>query len=430
MTDQTITVVGAGYVGLVTAVGLVEAGYDVVVVEKAPERYQALRSGQAPIAEPGLQAALERALTSGRLRIDLALPRPLGLVLICVGTPIGDDGRSDLTQLRSALADVQAVADDDTILVLRSTLPVGSADQIRSWSGVPQARTFTNPEFLRQGSALDDFRAPSRVVIGTFSEPDETALARVVALVSTDRVTPIVVDATVSEMIKNGANAFLALKLSFANEIAGLAEEMGVDVGDVLAGISADPRIGSAYLQPSFGFGGSCLPKELQTLAVAGRSVGLPMHVTTAAAQANVASQDRFANRIASVVGGFRGKRIGLLGLAFKSNTDDVRGSPAMRLTRAMMASGAGVRAFDPAAMANALREEPELITVKHAEDVFDDANAVVIATEWPQFATLDWKALAPRPRQRLLVDGRRVVDRTTVEAAGFRVVTLGRGSR
>jgi UDPglucose 6-dehydrogenase len=231
-------------------------------------------------------------------------------------------------------------------------------------------------------------------------------------------------------MIKNGANAFLALKLSFANEMAGLAEEMGVDVGDVLAGISADPRIGGAYMRPSFGFGGSCLPKELQTLAVAGRSVGLPMHVTTAASQANLASQNRFADRVASTLGGVRGKRIGLLGLAFKNDTDDVRGSPALRLASALLASGAEVRAFDPAAMSNALREEPELVVVERAEDVFEDADAVIIATEWPQFASLDWSVLAPRMIEPLLIDGRRIVDPASVEASGFRLVTLGRGER
>lgn len=430
MPELPITVVGAGYVGLVTAVGMAEAGRDVVLVEKAHERLSSLQSGRVPIAEPGLQFAFERSLSSRLLRVDSLLPRPLGIVLICVGTPIGDDGRSDLTQLRGALSEVRQVGDEDTILVLRSTLPVGSADQIRSWAGVPQARTFTNPEFLRQGSALADFRAPSRIVVGTFSQPDERALARVIELVSKGTASPILVDATVSEMIKNGANAFLALKLSFANEMAGLAEEMGVDVGDVLAGISADPRIGSAYLRPSFGFGGSCLPKELQTLTVAGRSVGLPMHVTTAASQANLASQDRFVNRVASIVGGLRGKRIGLLGLAFKNDTDDVRGSPALRLASALLASGAAVQAFDPAAMSNGLREEPELVVVERAGDVFEGADAVVIATEWPQFATLDWPTLAPRMKARLLIDGRRIVDRSVVEAAGFRLVTLGRGER
>jgi UDPglucose 6-dehydrogenase len=428
--DAPITIIGAGYVGLVTAVGMTEAGHQVELVEADPDRVATLRTGHIPIFEAGLPEAFEQAVGSGSLRV---LDRPNegpGITLVCVGTPISDDGRSDLSQLRAALADVDQVAGPRTVLVLRSTLPVGGAARIQEWTTVPTARIFTNPEFLRQGSALSDFRKPARVVVGRFDDADQAALAEVLALFKVEGVETLVVDVTASELIKNGANAFLALKLSFANELAALAEEVGTDVGDVLAGITSDPRIGSSYLKPGFGFGGSCLPKELQTLAVAGRSVGLDMHVTTAASMANLAQQDRFATRVATLLGGLNGKRIGLLGLAFKSGTDDVRSSPALRLAAALLASGADVRAFDPAAAANARRVMPDLITVEDPTAVFVDADAVVVATEWPEFRELPFVDLRDLMAQPLLIDGRRLIDAEALRALGYRVAVVGSGTR
>lgn len=424
--SEPVTVLGAGYVGLVTAVGLAESGHRVRLVEKGPERLAALESGRVPIFEAGLQEAFDRAVATRQLTVAGAVGLPLGMTLVCVGTPIGDDGRSDLGQLRSALGDLDPLVGPETVLVIRSTLPVGGTRLAAAWTRVPDARIFTNPEFLRQGTALLDYLRPSRVVIGRFSDADETALARVRSLVAVEGVNLLVVDVTASELIKNGANAFLALKLSFANELAALSEEAGTDIGEVLAGISADPRIGSAYLRPSYGFGGSCLPKELQTLAVAGRSFGLGMHVTTAAAQANIAQQDRFADRVAALVGGLQERTVGLLGLAFKAGTDDVRGSPAIRLAKSLLASGARVRAFDPAAMSNAMGAVPDLELVDTPADVFEGADAVVIATEWTEFADLPFRALRSRMAAPLIVDGRRLLDAARLREVGYRVATVG----
>lgn len=427
--SESVTVVGAGYVGIVTAVGLAEAGHRVRLIETADDRLAALEAGEVPFFEAGLQEGFARAVAAGRLAIERSIEPHAPVVMICVGTPIGDDGRSDLSQLRSALEALEPLVGPETIVVLRSTLPVGATRKAAGWTSVPTSRLFTNPEFLRQGTALADFRHPSRLIIGCFEDADEAALSRVRSLVGVDGVDTLVVDVTASELIKNGANAFLALKLSFANELAGLSEEMGTDIGDVLTGISADPRIGSSYLKPSFGFGGSCLPKELSTLAVAGRSVGLPMHVTAAASQANAAQQMRFADRLAVLVGGLQSRTIGMLGLAFKAGTDDVRGSPAIRLAESLIASGAVVRAFDPAAMANAKRALPELHTVPRAPDVFDGAHALVIATDWPEFATLPFDELGARMAERLIVDGRRLLNAPTLRGLGFRVSTVGTGS-
>ncbi len=324
-----VTVVGAGYVGLVTAVGLARLGRHVHLLETGPGRLQALREGRIPIHEAGLQDAFDAGMAAGRLTVGDVPPIELGIVLMCVGTPIRDDGSSDLRQLDAALADLRGRLGPDDILVIRSTLPVGGTRRSIELAGLPSGRAFTNPEFLRQGTAVEDFAHPTRIVIGRFPDADAQALAAVVALYDSIDAPRLIVDVEAAEVIKNGANAFLALKLSFTNEIASLCEEAGADVDEVLDGIGADPRIGRTYMQPSFGFGGSCLPKELITLALAGRTLGLPMHVTTAASAANLAAQDRFAARVTDALGGLAGRTVAVLGLAFKAGTDDIRDSPA-----------------------------------------------------------------------------------------------------
>jgi UDPglucose 6-dehydrogenase len=428
MNRSDVTVIGGGYVGLVTAAGLAQGGHSVLLVENDRRRLSILQQGQVPIFEAGLPEAFAAALAAGRIEVASGVGAANGIVLICVGTPIGEDGRSDLSQLRSALAELETVASPETVLVIRSTLPVSSASLLGRWTRIPTSRIFTNPEFLRQGSAMADFERPSRIVVGRYQDADPAALKAVVDLVGVPGVETIVVDVTASELIKNGANAFLALKLSFANELAALAEEIGTDIDDVLTGITADPRIGTAYLRPGFGFGGSCLPKELQTLAVAGRSVGLEMHVTTAASMANLAQQDRFATRIATILGGLQDRRIGLLGLAFKGGTDDVRSSPALRLATALLASGANLRAYDPAAIPNARRALPDLQTVDDAASVFADADAVVVATEWPEFRSLPFADLRTAMAEPLLIDGRRLLDARRLRELGYRVVVVGSG--
>jgi UDPglucose 6-dehydrogenase len=425
---RSLTVVGAGYVGLVTAVGLARLGHDVHLVETAPARLETLRAGRIPIHEAGLQEALDAAVADGRLTVGDAMPERTDITLVCVGTPIGDDGTSDLRQLDSAMTALRERIGPDDILVIRSTLPVGGTRPTIEAAGLSTARVFTNPEFLRQGTAVEDFAHPSRIVIGRFPDADPGALATVLALYDRIEAPRFVVDVEAAEIIKNGANAFLALKLSFTNEIASLCEEAGADVDEVLAGIGADPRIGRTYMHPSFGFGGSCLPKELTTLAVAGRAFGLPMHVTTAASAANMAAQDRFAERVLAAVGGPSGRTIGLLGLAFKAGTDDLRDSPAVRLAERLLAAGVRVRAYDPAAGANARTRIPGLELAEDPGSVFDGADAIVIATEWPEFRDLPWAAWAGRAARPLVIDGRRLLDAESLRRAGYAVIQLGDG--
>ncbi len=408
---RRVAVIGAGYVGLATTVGLVEAGHQVELVETRPDRIDALREGRSPIHEAGLPDALARAFERGVLRVSDAAADDAEVILVCVGTPIGADGRSDLSQLRGALAGLAGPVGRHVPIVIRSTIPPGATRLTAASTGTPTSHLFTNPEFLRQGTALADVAAPTRIVIGRFSDADPGALACVLGLYDRLTVPILVVDVEAAELIKNGANAFLALKLSFTNEMAALAEEYRTDIGDVLEGMGLDPRIGFAYMRPSYGFGGSCLPKELQALAVAGQDRALPMHVTVAAAAANGAQQRRFADRIERILGGFAGRTIGLLGLAFKAGTDDVRESPALALAARLLDDGAFVRAFDPEASTNAVLQLPGLTTVASPEDAVRGADAVVIATEWPSFRDLDWAGLKPTMHAPVVVDGRRLLD-------------------
>jgi UDPglucose 6-dehydrogenase len=425
---KRVVVVGAGYVGLVTGVGLAGLGHHVELVEIRPDRLDALRAGLVPIHEEGLQDALNRELGAGRVTVTDRPGDGADVVMVCVGTPIGADGRSDLSQLRSALVDLDRVLAPDMPLVIRSTLPPGATRQVVSWSGLPTSRVLTNPEFLRQGTALHDFLHPTRIVIGHFADASPSAIDLVAGLFAGLPAPILMVDVAAAELIKNGANAFLALKLSFTNEVAALAEEYGTDVDAVLNGIALDPRIGSQYMRPGLGFGGSCLPKELRALAVAGAARGLPMHVTNAASDANASQQRRFAERITALVGGLEGRTIALLGLAFKAGTDDVRDSPALGVARALLAGRARVRAYDPRANANAQRELPELEIASSVEDALRDADLVVIATEWPEFRSIDWTSLASRPTPPIVVDGRRLLDAETMRDVGLRYEAVGTG--
>lgn len=426
--SQPVTVVGAGYVGLVTAVGLAGLGRRVHLVETRPDRLGPLLQGRVPIHEAGLQAGLVAGLDAGTLTISDAPPEDPGIAMICVGTPIDDDGQTDDRQLRSALGALHGRFGEAAILCVRSTLPIGRTREVVSWAGLPTSRIFTNPEFLRQGTALQDFRFPSRIVVGRFEDADPASIQAVLDLYAPIDAPRFVVDVEAAEIIKNAANAFLALKLSFTNEIAALCEEAGADIDDVLAAIGADPRIGRTYMAPSFGFGGSCLPKELRTVARAGQDLGLPMYVATAASDANRAAQTRFAGQVAATVGGLPGRTLAVLGLAFKAGTDDIRDSPAIALAAALLEGGARVRAYDPAAGPAAAQRLPALDVVDSPADAVAGADAVVIATEWPEFRDLPWKDLRGSMARPLLIDGRRVVDVENLRALGFETYQLGDG--
>ena len=423
-----ITVVGAGYVGLVTGVSLAASGrHEVTFVERSRQRLDELRDGRMPIEEPDLTEAFVAA--RDRIRIVDSLPADASdLIFVAVATPIGEDGESDLTQIESALDALRAYPDRD--VSIRSTLPPGFSWRIPALLGRPDAeRVSTNPEFLRQGSAMGDFAQPSRIVVGRFPETSDRHLALVAEAYAGIEAPRITVGVSAAELIKNAANAFLALKLSFVNEVAALSEGYGVEVEEVLGGIALDPRIGSLYMRPGLGFGGSCLPKELQVVDVAGRRRGLAMHIARAAAQVNLEQQDRFAHRIITELPP-SGARVGLLGLSFKAHTDDLRGSPAVHVARRLLQTGHGVVVYDPAVRPERARDAVRGIEVaERADEVFVDADAVVLATEWPQFLDLDLGVLAPTMRRRLLFDGRGLIDPGAALSAGMSYRGVGRRS-
>ncbi len=426
-----MAVVGAGYVGIATAVGLAEQGHDVVLVERDGGRLAVLGAGRIPFHEPGLPAAYAAQHAIGRIVPTAEIPKVgLDLVVLAVGTPIDDTGSTDIAYVAHALDQAAPAIASGAACVIRSTLPVGSAMRLGTRPGVVAERLFVAPEFLRQGSALADIRHPSRVVIGSVGDqPDPDALALVTRALASTESPLLVMRAEEASLVKNASNVFLALRLTFANEVAGLAEDLGVDVGPVLEGIGHDPRIGHAYMRPSYGFGGSCLPKEVRSMSTAGLERGLPMYLSGAISEANADHQRRFARRIAEAVGGLAGKRIALLGLAFKADTDDVRSSPAMRLAARLLAGGADLRAHDPAAGMNARRVLPDLVVVSTVEEALRDADAVVVATEWPVYRDLDWAALKPLMKQPLILDGRRLLMPAQVRSIGYQLERLGDGS-
>jgi UDPglucose 6-dehydrogenase len=425
-----ITVIGAGYVGLVTGVSLAtDGGHEITFVEKNRERIDELRRGRMPIEEPGLADAF--AANDERIQVVASLDQveQPDLVFVCVATPIGEGGESDLTQITGALDDLRAYPTLD--VSVRSTLPPGFSARLPALLGRADGeRISTNPEFLRQGAAMADFAKPSRIVVGRYPETSERHLGLVEQAYGHLDGPRLSVSVAAAELIKNSANAFLALKLSFVNEVAALSESYGVEIDEVLQGISLDPRIGSAYMRPGLGFGGSCLPKELQVIDVAGRRQGLAMHVARAASQVNLEQQDRFAHRVLAELPD-NGGRVGMLGLSFKADTDDLRGSPAIHVARRLVQAGHELVAFDPAVRRErATAAVPGIHIVESAAEAFDGVDAVVLATEWQQFADIDLAALAPRMRRRLLFDGRGLIDPQAAVDAGVAYRGIGRPSR
>jgi UDPglucose 6-dehydrogenase len=439
-TAMQIIIFGLGYVGLVTAAGLAESGHDVVGIDVQPERLDALRAGRVPFHEPMLEDLVTRHIASGRLRFAA---RPDGLdadvAFVAVGTHDGNGGWQTRTILQCLEGAVPVLA-DATALVVRSTLPPEFAGRlgsivadIRRQAGRSPLPVLVNPEFTREGTAVNDFLHPDRVVLGVVTDPRGIGVDRLSALYAQHGAPIVVMSGVDAVLSKLGANLFLATKISFANELAGLCEAFGANVERVTEAMGFDRRIGGAFLRPGVGFGGSCLPNQVAMTARSAAGAGIPTPLLTAVEHINAGQRERFVHRLAEAADGeLRGRRFGLLGLTFKPDTDDLRDAPSLDIARLLLDEGAEVAAYDPmpSARARAAALVPGLRAADTAVDVFRDAHAVGLVTEWHEFTTLDWVALAPLMVRPRIVDGRNALDAATLVAAGFSYRDFGRTGR
>jgi UDPglucose 6-dehydrogenase len=438
-----VTVVGLGYVGLVTAACLARLGHRVVGLEIDETKLGQLMTGRVPYYEPGLDDEVERQWRAGNLTF-VGLPseafRNPEAVLICVGTPSDEAGRADLQYVRAAAEavgrEIDIEAGSRPVVALRSTVPAGTTraverqlnDALRARGVEAGVAVLTNPEFLRTGRAVEDFLRPTRVVVGRTELATDEDVDRLRALYQSMDAPMIVTDAESAELIKNAANAFLATKISFVNELAQLCAATGATVDDVIAGIATDPRIGGDFLRPGLGYGGSCLPKDVRSLISMGDQYGRPMQLAKSVDAINRDQPQRYVRALAEALGGsMGGRRIAVLGLAFKPDTDDLRDSPAIGLAKALTEAGAQVVGCDPVANAKAGAANPWLEIADTPEDAARGADAVVLATEWPVYVTIDPGSLAAVMRGRVVLDGRNVLDPKRYRAAGLTYLGVGR---
>ncbi|HET7678367.1 MAG TPA: UDP-glucose/GDP-mannose dehydrogenase family protein [Candidatus Limnocylindrales bacterium] len=423
--------VGAGHVGLVTAAGFAKLGHRVTVADIDEARIAALTEGRPPVYEPGLDAALSAYARQGRLRFttDLRPPDDAAISIVCVSTPTGPDGPLSTANVEAAVRGLLGTVGPEHTIVVRSTLPVDGPHRLLALvDGPPRPRLVTNPEFMREGSALADFENPSRVVTGWLEPSDREAAEAVAELYAPLHAPTMIADAGSVALIKLASNVFLAAKVAFANELARICDAVGADVDTVAAGIGMDGRIGRAFLSAGPGYGGSCLPEQAVALALQTHERGVPTPLIDAVSRSNETHQRAIVRRLQGLLGGgLEGRRIALLGLAFKAETDDVRESPALALAAYLREAGAEVTGYDPRAAEKARRADPALGVRETIAEALDGADAVLVTTEWREFATLDWSSLAACLRGDLVYDLRNIVVGQQVREAGLRHESLGR---
>ncbi len=431
-----IAVIGTGYVGLVTGACFSDLGNNVRCVDISRERIEELNHGNMPIFEPGLEEIVERSHRAGRLTFTTNYEEALKdveFVFVAVGTPSGDDGEADMRYVRSAVENIAEVIDHSIIIVDKSTVPVGTGEWIEAMlSSHQNGRVFnckvvSNPEFLREGSAINDFMRPDRIVLGS---KHKDASEKVAELYSPLKSTVLITDIRSAEMIKYASNAFLATKISFINEIANICDNVGANVMDVAKGMGLDSRIGPKFLNAGIGWGGSCFPKDVKALAHIASEHGTHPQLLQAVIDINGAQRKIAVEKIAEMLEGLEDRHIGVLGLAFKPNTDDMRESPAAEIIRQLIERGAKVRAYDPEAMTQARMVIPdEVVLCNDAYLVAEDADALLLATEWNEFTQLDFRKIHSLMRGDFLLDGRNLWDGEHLKSLGFRYVGIGLGN-
>ena len=439
-----ITVVGTGYVGLVTGACLAEMGNHVVCLDHDTDRIAMLHSGQLPIHEPGLLDIVLRNAHSGRLEFTSDVDRAVAhgrVQFIAVGTPAGEDGSADLQQVLAAAHAIAERMQDDRIIVNKSTVPVGTADRVReAMAAVLHARdqparisVVSNPEFLKEGSAVQDFMRPDRIVVGADDAQAAQLMRQLYAPFMRNRDRFILMDIRSAEFTKYAANAMLATRISFMNELALLAEKLGVDIEQVRTGMGTDPRIGTHFLYAGTGYGGSCFPKDVKALVHTAQEAGQGLRILQAVQAVNERQKQVLVDKIVARFGSdLRGRRFALWGLAFKPGTDDMREAPSLTIIEHLLARGAEVAAYDPVAMDQARRvlgERPGLHLVGQADAALEGADALVIVTEWKEFRSPDFAHLAATLRQPVVFDGRNLFEPADMQALGLEYHAIGRGA-
>jgi len=429
-----IAMIGTGYVGLVSGACLSEFGHDVVCIDKDTSKIEALKAGGIPIFEPGLDEVVAANVKAGRLSFDTDLARAVkgaSAVFIAVGTPSRrGDGHADLTYVFAAAEEIAAALTGYAVVVTKSTVPVGTSRKvetiIRKTRPDAEFDMASNPEFLREGSAIEDFRRPDRVVVGCDTERARTVMREVYRPLYLNETPMLFTSRETSELIKYAANAFLATKITFINEMASICEKVGGDVQDVARGIGLDGRIGAKFLHAGPGYGGSCFPKDTLALVQTAQELQAPTRIVEAVVAVNEARKKEMGRKVEAAFGGVKGKTIAVLGLTFKPNTDDMRDAPSLVIVPYLQAAGATIRAYDP----EGAKEAAKHLKVDFREsayDALDGADGVVLLTEWNEFRALDLAKVKAMLKTPLMVDLRNVYRPAMMAEAGFRYVSVGR---
>ncbi|BBO57145.1 MAG: UDP-glucose 6-dehydrogenase [Cobetia sp.] len=438
-----ITVFGTGYVGLVTGTCLADVGHDVICMDVDAAKIDGLKQGEIPIFEPGLESMVLRNVEAGRLNFTTDARQAVEhgvLQFIAVGTPPDEDGSADLKYVLAVAGTIGEHMNDYKVIIDKSTVPVGTADRVTARVAEVLAErgesvdfdVCSNPEFLKEGAALEDFTRGARIVVGTDSEKVRERMRECYAPYNRNHEKLMFMDVRAAELTKYAANAMLATKISFMNEISNLAERLGADIEEVRRGIGSDPRIGYHFIYPGCGYGGSCFPKDVQALARTASQVGYDAELLTAVESVNKRQKVTLFDKLSRAFDGdLKGKTIAVWGLAFKPNTDDMRDAPSRTLMEALWAAGATVQAYDPEAMKECRRiygERDDLVLVADRQQAVKGADALVVCTEWKEFRTLDGEWLKAQLGFPVVVDGRNLFEPAAMKAAGLMYYAVGRG--
>jgi UDPglucose 6-dehydrogenase len=430
-----ICVVGVGYVGLVTGACFAELGINVTCVDKDDAKIELLEQGEVPFYEPGLRELARKNTSEGRLSFTTSAGSAIRqslVIFIAVGTPAAADGSADLKYIRDVAVTIGQNMNGYKVIVTKSTVPVGTGQMIAEIVQVERNSDFafdvvSNPEFLREGSAIEDFMRPNRVIIGAESDQAIAILKDLYSPLYLIETPFVITDVQTSEMIKYASNAFLATKISFINEMAHICERVGADVHQVAKGMGLDNRIGPKFLHPGPGFGGSCFPKDLQAIEKIGRDLGYDFEIVKAVIRVNKRQREHMVEKINQTMGGVGGKVVAILGLTFKPNTDDMREAPSISIIQGLQEQGAQIRVFDPAGMEEAKKILKSVYYAQDAYEAAQDAHGLVIITEWNQFRNLNWKRMAELLREPVVVDLRNIYEPERMRDLGFRYSCVGR---